>query len=74
VARLADHIVVLQKGRAVATDPLAETLARFDLPIQLGDDAGVAIEGMIAEHDRSGTWPGAIVTVTISGCAMPDIR
>lgn len=54
VARLADHLVVLDKGRVVATGPLADTLARFDLPIQLGDDAGVVIEGVIAE--RNSQW------------------
>lgn len=54
VARLADHIVVLEKGRVVAAGPLADTLARCDLPIQLGDDAGVVIEGVIAERDL--TW------------------
>ncbi|MEJ2360252.1 MAG: molybdenum ABC transporter ATP-binding protein [Gammaproteobacteria bacterium] len=52
VARLADHIVVLQKGRTIAAGPLAETLARIDLPIQLGDDVGVVIEGKIAERDQ----------------------
>ena len=31
VARLADHIVVMQQGRAVAQGPLAATLARLDL-------------------------------------------
>jgi molybdate transport system ATP-binding protein len=51
VARLADHLVVLEQGRAVASGPLGETLARLDLPIQLGEDAGVVLEGEIAELD-----------------------
>jgi len=51
VARLADYLVVMQSGRAIASGPLAETLARLDLPIQLGEDAGVVLEGRIAERD-----------------------
>ena len=52
VARLADHIVVLQEGRAVAQGPLAETLARLDLPIRLGEDAGVVLEARVVEKDE----------------------
>jgi molybdate transport system ATP-binding protein len=51
VARLADHIVVMEAGRAVAMGPLTETLARLDLPIQLGEDVGVVLEAMVAERD-----------------------
>jgi molybdate transport system ATP-binding protein len=51
VARLADHLVVLEQGRALASGPLSETLARLDLPIRLGEDAGVVLEGEIAEVD-----------------------
>jgi molybdate transport system ATP-binding protein len=51
VARLADHLVVLEQGRAIASGPLGETLARLDLPIRLGEDAGVVLEGEIAEID-----------------------
>lgn len=52
VARLADHIVVLDKGRAVAQGSLPETLARLDLPIRLGEDAGVVIEAVIGARDE----------------------
>ena len=51
VARLADHIVALEVGKVVAQGPLAETLARVDLPIRLGEDAGVVLEGKVAELD-----------------------
>lgn len=51
VARLADHIVVLERGQVIAQGPLAETLARIDLPFHLGEDAGVVIEGEVAERD-----------------------
>ena len=51
VARLADHIVVMDAGRVVASGPLTETLARLDLPIRLGEDAGVVLDAVVAERD-----------------------
>ena len=51
VARLADHLVVMEAGRAVAQGPLAETLARVDLPIRLGEDAGAVFAATVAERD-----------------------
>ena len=51
VARLADHLVVLEQGRALASGPLTETLARLDLPIRQKEDAGVVILAHIAERD-----------------------
>ena len=53
VARLADHIVVMESGRAVATGPLSETLARLDLPIQLGEDVGVVLNAQVTERDAA---------------------
>ena len=44
VARLADHLVLLDGGRVVASGPVQETLARVDLPPIFADDAGVVIE------------------------------
>jgi len=52
VGRLADHLLVLDAGRAVASGPMIETLARLDLPIRLGEGAGVVLEGTIAERDE----------------------
>ena len=54
VARLADHLVVLDAGNVLASGPLAATLARIDLPIRLGEDAGVVLEGRVVERDE--TW------------------
>ena len=53
VARLADHIVLLSDGQALASGPIGETLARLDLPLALGDDAGVVIEGRVSDYDAS---------------------
>jgi molybdate transport system ATP-binding protein len=52
VARLADHLVVLDAGRVLGAGPLTETLARLDLPIRLGEDAGVVLDAVVAERDR----------------------
>ena len=51
VARLADHLVLLDEGRAIAQGELRETLARLDLPTAFSEDAGVVIEAQVAEHD-----------------------
>mgnify|MGYP000894105805 FL=1 len=54
VARLADHIVLMEDGRAVAQGPLTETLARVDLPLRLGEDVGVVFSGQVLE--RNAEW------------------
>lgn len=51
VARLADHLVVMEGGRALADGPLADTLARLDLPIRLGEDVGAVIEATVGIVD-----------------------
>ena len=65
VARLADHIVAMDAGRALASGPLAEVLSRVDLPIRLGEDAGVVLEGVVVERDPA--WSLARV-VFPGGC------
>jgi molybdate transport system ATP-binding protein len=52
VAHLADHLVVMAEGRALASGPLTETLSRLDLPIPMGEEAGVVLEARVAERDR----------------------
>ena len=51
VARLADHLVLLDEGRVVASGPLSETLARADLPPAFADDAGVVLETTLSTHE-----------------------
>jgi len=53
VARLADHLVLLDAGQVRAAGPLAELLAQPDLPLARQDDAGVVIAATVAEHDRA---------------------
>jgi len=51
VARLADHVVLLEAGRPVADGPVGELLARLDLPLPPGEDAGVVLQGVVGERD-----------------------
>jgi len=53
VARLADHLVVMESGRVLADGPLTETLARIDLPIRLGEDVGAIIEATVGAVDNA---------------------
>jgi molybdate transport system ATP-binding protein len=52
VARLADHLVLLEKGRILASGALGEMFARLDLPTAHFDDAGAVIEAAVAQHDE----------------------
>jgi molybdate transport system ATP-binding protein len=51
VVRLANHIVVLDAGRVVASGTLVDTLSRVDLPIRLGEDLGAVIHATVSEID-----------------------
>lgn len=75
VARLADHLVVMDAGRAVATGALTETLARLDLPIQLGEDLGVVLDAVVTARDTQWhlaqvTFAGGSLWVRDSGHAL----
>lgn len=52
VARLADFLVAMENGKVLTAGPLGETLARLDLPIQLGEDRGVIIEATLGAIDN----------------------
>ncbi len=51
VARLADHLLLLKDGRAVAQGPVAELLARVDIAQTHGDGASALIEGVVEHID-----------------------
>ncbi|MDH4391658.1 MAG: molybdenum ABC transporter ATP-binding protein, partial [Aquabacterium sp.] len=53
VARLADHLVLLDAGQVRAAGPLAELLARPDLPLARQDEAGVVIAAQVDQHDTA---------------------
>ena len=51
LARLADHLVVLERGTVKADGPAHEVLARTDAPVIRGDEAGALLLGHVAEID-----------------------
>jgi molybdate transport system ATP-binding protein len=51
VARLADHVVLMDAGRTVASGPVADLLSRLDLPLPPGEDAGVVLQGEVGALD-----------------------
>ena len=52
VARLADHIVVLDKGKVIAEGALTEVFSRIDLPQRLEEESGVILNGEVVEKDE----------------------
>jgi molybdate transport system ATP-binding protein len=49
VARLADHLVLLEAGKVLASGPMSQMLTRLDLPLALGEDAGAVVCGRVSE-------------------------
>ncbi len=52
VARLANHVVVLQQGRVVTQGSISHVFSRLDLPLPTGNDAGVIWEGDVVERNQ----------------------
>jgi molybdate transport system ATP-binding protein len=76
VARLADHLVVIDQGRVQASGPIGATLARLDLPLAQQEDASVVIEGRVAGYDPvfqllDLVLPGAQLQLRIAHRALP---
>jgi molybdate transport system ATP-binding protein len=73
VARLADHLVLLDEGRVVASGAINEVLSRIDLPATFADDAGVVVDVRVAAHEADQLtrleFPGGAIFV--SQCAEP---
>ncbi len=54
LARLADHLVVLERGRVRAAGPVQQVLATIHSPVVVGEDAGALLQGSVVE--RSERW------------------
>ncbi len=52
VARLADHLLLMEKGKVIANGELHQILSRLDLPTAHFDDASAVIETILAQHDE----------------------
>ena len=68
VARLAHHLVLMDAGRVVAAGPLAEVMARLDLPTARGEGAGVVLDAVVVERDT--TWQLARLQVNPDGFSV----
>ena len=53
VARLADHLVLLNAGQVVASGPTRELMTRLDLPLAHGDAASSIIDAVITRIEPS---------------------
>jgi len=51
VARIAEHLVLLDAGRVIAQGPLSAMLTRLDLPLAHGPDAEALIDATVAGQD-----------------------
>ena len=52
IARLADHLLIMEQGKVTAAGSVTELFSRLDLPIAHSDKASAIIEARVAEHDR----------------------
>lgn len=52
VARLADHLVILDQGRVVAQGAFTQLQHRMDLPRWIGEEVGLVLEAVIGEVDE----------------------
>ncbi|ARU56850.1 molybdate ABC transporter ATPase [Oleiphilus messinensis] len=50
VARLADHVVFLDNGSVIAQGDVTDVFSRIKLPMNLGEGAGVILQGIVIEH------------------------
>ncbi|MGG2399481.1 molybdenum ABC transporter ATP-binding protein [Pseudomonas sp. SH1-B] len=77
VARLADHLVLLEDGQVSASGPLKETLLRTDLPFANEDDAEAVIDGQVYDHDAGYgllqlRLPGTEAFLRLPHAALPN--
>jgi molybdate transport system ATP-binding protein len=68
VARLADHLVLLDAGRVLASGPARELMTRLDLPLAHGDSAAAVIEATVVElevayHLGHAEFPGGRISL-----------
>jgi molybdate transport system ATP-binding protein len=76
VARLADHLVLLDNGRVVSSGPIGATLADLGLPPAQGEDASVVVQGVAGDYDEayrllSVALPGSSLVLRVVHAAVP---
>ncbi len=74
VARLADHVVVMESGKTIAAGQVNEIFSRLDLPIQHEEIADSIVEGTVSELEPD--W--GLAKVSVSGesvwCRNQDLH
>ncbi len=70
VARLADHILVLDKGKVIAAGELTEVFSRIDLPQRLEEESGVILNGKVTEKDTQ--WQLMCISFAEGHIWLPD--
>ena len=75
LARLADHLVVLEQGAVKAEGAAQEVLARIESPVIVGEDTGVLLRGRVVQRDAQWhlaqiEFPGGALWVRDSGIAL----
>ena len=76
VARLADHLVLLENGTLRASGPLQTLLPRLDLPMAHSDDARSVLHGQVSACDDHYqllelTLAGSVLKLRIPHAALP---
>ncbi len=61
VMRLADDMVVLDKGKVQTQGSVVEVFSNLNLPFQTGDESGVILHGAVESIDQ--TWQLALVSI-----------
>lgn len=72
VSRLADHLVLIESGRVLASGDVHEVFTRLDLPLARGREATSVIEAVVSGHDENYRlshldFPGGQLTMTRIG-------
>ncbi len=52
VARLADHMVLLEHGQALANGPAVELIPQLDTPLAINSEAAMVLDAVISRHDE----------------------
>lgn len=68
VARLADHLVLLEAGRVLASGPTRELMTRMDLPLAHGDSAAAVIDATVTAiepryHLSQAAFSGGLISL-----------
>ncbi len=68
VARLADHLVLLDAGRVTASGPTRELMTRLDLPLAHGDAAAAVLDAVVSAvepgwHMSHAEFPGGSISL-----------